>query len=415
MSNNLLPTYSEALACRACSEPRLQETLNLGSQALSGVFPIFDQPDPISGPLVLGLCMNCGLVQLLHSFPSELMYGENYGYRSGLNGSMVKHLQRKALRLFNENNLTRDSVVLDIGSNDGTLLNALIGTGAQLYGMDPTSKKFAEFYASEVHRVEDFFSSTAFLSVSKQADLIFSIAMFYDLDDPVGFVEQISTSLKPNGVWHFEMSYLPSMLDSNSFDTICHEHVEYYSMKSLDFILTRAGMRIIDVELNDINGGSLAVTACKSSSAREPKKVVDWLRSSENRRFGNFLEELQLFVKRVEIQRVNIQTLLKTIKESGFSIWGVGASTKGNVLLQYCGLDNNIIDAIADVNEFKFGRVTPGTHIPIKSEEEMYIANPGYALVLPWHFKNTIVGRSEKYLDSGGRLIFPLPMLSIVE
>jgi hypothetical protein len=186
-------------------------------------------------------------------------------------------------------------------------------------------------------------------------------------------------------------------------------------MKSLDFILTRAGMRIIDVELNDINGGSLAVTACKSSSAREPKKVVDWLRSSENRRFGNFLEELQLFVKRVEIQRVNIQTLLKTIKESGFSIWGVGASTKGNVLLQYCGLDNNIIDAIADVNEFKFGRVTPGTHIPIKSEEEMYIANPGYALVLPWHFKNTIVGRSEKYLDSGGRLIFPLPMLSIVE
>ena len=286
MNKELSFSYAEVLHCRACAKPSLEEILNLGSQALSGVFPIINQPDPISGPLVLGLCTSCGLVQLLHSFPSELMYGENYGYRSGLNSSMVKHLQRKARRLFSENNLTSDSLVLDIGSNDGTLLNALVGTGAQLYGMDPTSKKFAKYYAPEVRRIEDFFSSTAFLSVSKQADLIFSIAMFYDLDDPVGFVEQISTSLKPNGIWHFEMSYLPSMLDSNSFDTICHEHIEYYSMKSLDFILTRAGMRIIDVELNDINGGSLAVTACKSTSIREPKKIVDWLRTSENRRFS---------------------------------------------------------------------------------------------------------------------------------
>jgi hypothetical protein len=239
--------------------------------------------------------------------------------------------------------------------------------------------------------------------------------MFYDLDDPVGFVEQISSSLKPSVIWHFETSYLPSMLDSNSFDTICHEHVEYYSMKSLDFILNKAGMRIVDVEMNDINGGSLAVTACKLESAQEPTKMVDWLRITEERRFGNFQAELKMFAVRIESQRSNITTLLETLKKSGFSIWGVGASTKGNVMLQYCGLGNSVIDAIADVNDFKFGRETPGTRIPIKSEEEMFLAKPEYALVLPWHFKNTIVTRSEKYLNSGGHLIFPLPMLSIIK
>jgi hypothetical protein len=239
--------------------------------------------------------------------------------------------------------------------------------------------------------------------------------MFYDLDNPVDFVEQISKSLKTNGIWHFEMSYLPSMLDSNSFDTICHEHVEYYNLKSLDFILSKAGMRIVDVELNDVNGGSIAVTACKMESSMEPAKIVEWLRSSEKMRFGNFIEELNSFAKRVEIQKRNIGSLLETYKEGGSSIWGVGASTKGNVLLQYCGLDNSMVDAIADVNEFKFGRVTPGTRIPIKSEDEMLAARPDFALVLPWHFKNSIVTRSEKYLETGGTLVFPLPMLSMVK
>jgi len=231
----------------------------------------------------------------------------------------------------------------------------------------------------------------------------------------VRFVEQVYESLKPDGVWHFEMSYLASMLDSNSFDTICHEHVEYYSMKSLDYILNKAGMKIIDIQLNDVNGGSLAVTACRSESPKKAKEIVEWLRISEDRRFGNFITELGMFARRVEIQKINIRTLVETLKKDGFSIWGVGASTKGNVLLQYCGLDNTMIDAIADVNDFKYGRVTPGTRIPIKSEDEMLTASPTYALVLPWHFKNIIVSRSEKYLESGGHLLFPLPMLSIVE
>jgi SAM-dependent methyltransferase len=340
------------------------------------------------------------------------MYGDNYGYRSGLNASMVRHLTSKAQSLFTVHKLNRDSVVLDIGSNDGTLLNSLTGICNNLYGMDPTSRKFAEFYDESVVRLEDFFNKDTFLAHSKQADLIFSIAMFYDLDDPISFVKDISGCLAPEGIWHFEMSYLPSMIDTNSFDTICHEHVEYYSLSSIEFILTQAGMKVIDLELNEINGGSVAVTAAKIQSNRRPTGLVDWLRESENNRFGNFKGELIRFAERVESQRVQILSLMQTLKVDGKSIWGVGASTKGNVLLQYCGLDSNLIDGIADVNPYKFGRETPGTRIPIMSEEEMLLAKPDYAIVLPWHFKSTIIQRSESFTAQGGKLIFPLPMVT---
>jgi hypothetical protein len=278
--------------------------------------------------------------------------------------------------------------------------------------MDPTSKKFAEFYDDSIVRVEDFFNKKTFLSTSNAADLIFSIAMFYDLDDPISFVTDISSCLTAEGIWHFEMSYLPSMIDTNSFDTICHEHVEYYSFSAIEYILNQAGMKVIDLELNEINGGSIAITAAKASSEQRPSGLVEWLRANEINRFGDFRNELTRFSKRVEYQRVQIQSLIQKLKLDGKLIWGVGASTKGNVLLQYCGLDSKLIDGIADVNPYKYGRETPGTRIPIKSEEEMLLAKPDYAIVLPWHFKPTIINRSEQFAMQGGKLIFPLPMVT---
>jgi hypothetical protein len=401
-------------SCRACKGNSIEMVLDLGTQALSGVFPQLDEIDPISGPLQLGLCTDCSLVQLLHSFPPELMYGDNYGYRSGLNSSMVNHLQSKAKSIFDKYKFDSKSVVLDIGSNDGTLLNSLVGMSNNLFGMDPTSKKFAEYYDEGITRIEDFFNSETFSRYGKKADLIFSIAMFYDLDHPVDFVREIAGSLSDNGIWHFEMSYLPSMLDTNSFDTICHEHVEYYSLSSIEYILDKAGMKIIDLELNEINGGSIAITATKKDAAFTTSGIVGWLRQSERKRFGDFKSELQQFAKRVEFQRENLITLFQTLKKDGYTIWGVGASTKGNVLLQYCGFDAGIIDGIADVNPYKFNRVTPGTRIPIKSEEEMLVSNPDFALVLPWHFKSTITQRSRDYHDQGGKLIFPLPLITFI-
>ena len=242
--------------CRVCNCKDIKIVLDLGDHSLSGVFPKEGEDQPIKGPLQLGICQDCSLVQLLHSYPPEMMYGNNYGYRSGLNGSMVKHLQSTAFRIHSRYVIKNKSVILDIGSNDGTLLNSLVQTQSSLIGIDPTSEKFSEFYNPAVQRIASFFTEDKFLSNYAQADVIFSMAMFYDLEDPVGFVKQIANCLKKNGVWHFEQSYLISMLDTNSFDTICHEHVEYYSFQVIEKILEMAGMRVVDIELNNTNGGS---------------------------------------------------------------------------------------------------------------------------------------------------------------
>ncbi len=400
--------------CRVCRSESIEVILDLGIQALSGVFPKNTDPDPQSGPLEIGLCNICGLVQLMHNYPSELMYGDNYGYRSGLNSSMVRHLQNKALNIYNKYTKGSNSVILDIGSNDGTLLNTLCGTGAKLIGIDPTSSKFAEFYEDNVIRIPSFFSSGLFNEISLPADIIFSIAMFYDLEDPVEFVTQISESLKDDGVWHFEQSYLVSMLDTNSFDTICHEHVEYYSFTVIENILAKAGMKVIDVELNNTNGGSIAITAAKFDSSHSESFYVDWIRRYERVKLVDLNASLNAFTQRVNLQRQIIRDLVLKAKDRGMEVWGVGASTKGNTLLQYCDLNSELITAVSDVNPFKFDRFTPGTKIPIKPEKDMLEAMPEIAIVLPWHFKSTIVSGNQEFLVRGGKLIFPLPNIEIV-
>ena len=405
---------SKITFCRVCQHGAILEILDLGKQALSGVFPSSGDIGPESGPLEIGVCENCELVQLLHSYPSDLMYGDNYGYRSGLNSSMARHLHLKANRVYGKYVKANQPVILDIGSNDGTLLNSLKSTGARLIGIDPTSAKFAEYYDSSILKVPKFFSEEVFREISTPADLIFSIAMFYDLENPVEFVKQIARCLQPEGVWHFEQSYLISMMDTNSFDTICHEHVEYYSFAVIEKILLRADMRVVDVELNDTNGGSIAITATKINSTHVETFYVEWLRGYEKAKVSNIVQGLKEFAAQVVSQREIIRDLLISAKNKGMDVWAVGASTKGNTLLQYCNLDSQIITAIAEINPFKFGRFTPGTAIPIKSEIEMLEAMPDLAIVLPWHFKPSIIKGNENYLNRGGKLIFPLPYIEII-
>lgn len=404
----------EIFNCRACFSSKLVPVLELGNQSLSGVFPLVGAPDPMKGPLTLVLCEVCTLVQLKHSFPSSLMYGENYGYRSGLNGSMVDHLSRKARSLVAKHSLSSGSVVLDIGSNDGTLLNSLTGQGFKLIGMDPTSAKFQKYYETSIQVIPEFFSKNRCLEISKPADLIFSIAMFYDLDNPVDFAVQIESCLAPDGVWHFEQSYILSMIEATSYDTICHEHVEYYSFKSIEHILERASLKIIDVELNDINGGSIAVTAVKSNSRHKPSHMVDWIRKYESKSMPDPLASINLFREKVMMHKENLTSLITSLRNDGKRIWGLGASTKGNVLLQYCELNSDLIKKIVDVNPDKYGHWTPTSHIPIVSEGSLSPRVADYALVLPWHFKSTLVPRSKQYLNAGGKLIFPLPDINFI-
>jgi len=409
--------YTEIKRCRISDSENLVSILDLGNQALTGVFPKEESEIVESGPVELVWCPDSNLVQLKHSFDPDQMYGENYGYRSGLNSSMVTHLEKKVVLLESQYPLNDNDVVLDIGSNDATTLKAYKKGNVHKIGIDPTGGKFLEFYDKNIDLVVDFFSATAYQTVTnRKAKIVTSIAMFYDLEDPVKFAGDICEILDDDGVWHFEQSYLPSMLHTNSYDTICQEHLEYYSIASIENILEQVGMKIIDVTLNDINGGSFAVTAAKEGSSKHttPSVEAKWLREQELRIGLNSIEPYLEFAKRVEQHKEDLNRLLEGLKQSGKTILGYGASTKGNVMLQYCGITSDLMPAVVEVNPDKFGSYTPGTKIPIISEQEARDLNPDYFLVLPWHFKNNILPRETSYMMNGGKFIFPFPHISVI-
>ncbi|MHB8846038.1 MAG: class I SAM-dependent methyltransferase [Nitrospirota bacterium] len=412
-----MTAYKEIKQCRVSGSQNLVSVLNLGYQVLTGVFPKSTSEQITSGPLELVWCPDGGLLQLRHTYEASEMYGENYGYRSGLNQSMVNHLTEKVRYLESMVTLKPGDRVLDIGSNDATTLKAYSAAGIKRLGMDPTGKKFSQYYTDEIKLVPDFFSADAYRSVESQpARIVTSIAMFYDLDSPVAFAKQIESILADDGIWHFEQSYMPSMLRLNSYDTICHEHLEYYSLGVVKNILDKAGMKIVDVVMNAINGGSFAVTAVKAGNKNvaQNSAVIDWLLEQEDRMGLGTPRPYRDFEERVFRHRDDLTRLIRALTADGKKILGYGASTKGNVVLQFCGLTNKDVLAIADVNPDKFGCFTPGTHIPIISEQEARAMKPDYFLVLPWHFKDGILRREKDYLTSGGKMIFPFPEIEIV-
>jgi hypothetical protein len=403
-------------ACRVCASAELTTVLSLGDQYLTGVFPRSPSERITKGPLDLAWCAACGLLQMRDSYDLGEMYGDNYGYRSGLNGSMVKHLQQKVRFLERLAKPNDRDLVIDIGSNDATLLKAYGGSHRKV-GIDPTGKKFREYYPEGIALIPDFFSAATFEKSfpGEKAKIVTSIAMFYDLERPVDFVRDIRSVLADEGIWHFEQSYMPSMLRTNSYDTICHEHLEFYSFKVICDILDRAGLRVIDVQMNAVNGGSFAVTACKpTASYKSNVPIIKWMLKQERSMGLDTLKPYQDFERRVFEHRANLVDLIESLVADGKKIVGYGASTKGNVLLQFCGLTTRQIPCIAEVNDDKFGSFTPGTNIPIVSEQEARKLNPDYFLVLPWHFKNGILEREKEYLANGGKFIFPMPEIEII-
>lgn len=391
--------------------------LSLGDQALTGVFPKTPNDNVTVGPLELVWCPKSGLLQLKHSYEPSEMYGENYGYRSGLNQSMVDHLNNKIRYLERLVALNDNDIVVDIGSNDCTTLKAYKNQNISRIGIDPTGKKFLQYYPDNIRLVPDFFSSDVYHSIEKKpARIITSIAMFYDLESPIQFAKEIESILDDNGIWHFEQSYMPSMLRLNSYDTICHEHLEYYSLHSVQKIMEKSGLKIVDVVMNSVNGGSFAVTASKvtNKSIKVNHAVIDWLMEQEIQMGLNTEKPYLEFKERVFRHRDDLKRLVDNLNRDGKKILGYGASTKGNVMLQFCGLTAKDITAIAEVNPEKYGHITPGTHIPIISEFEAKSMKPDYFLVLPWHFKEGILKREAEYLASGGRFIFPFPEIEII-
>jgi NDP-4-keto-2,6-dideoxyhexose 3-C-methyltransferase len=413
-------TFHATAACRICGSNALALVVDLGDQALTGVFPrdrATAETGVTKGPLRLVQCEGeCGLVQLGHTYDPSEMYGENYGYRSSLNRAMVDHLRRKVEGLVAQTALGAGDVVLDVGSNDGTTLS-FYPEAVKPIGIDPTAAKFAKYYQPRVTVVPDFFTAETFLRASggARAKIVTSIAMFYDLERPLDFVKDVHEVLADGGIWHFEQSYLPSMLAATSYDTICHEHVEYYRLAPIRWMLDRVGFSIVDVSFNDVNGGSFAITARKSRpGAVTHAPIVDEILARESAAGLATLDPLSRFAEATDRHRVELRRAIDRLRGDGKRVAGMGASTKGNVILQYCGLGPDRIDCIAEVNDDKFGCFTPGTAIPIVSEADALARSPDWFLVLPWHFRAGIVKRSDALFARKIGLIFPLPSLELV-
>jgi hypothetical protein len=409
--------YRRIDVCRVCHSRHLVPALNLGFQTLTGVFPRDASEAITEGPIEVVWCPSCGLLQLLYSYDASEMYGENYGYRSGLNSSMVEHLVSKVRYLERLRPLSDGDVVLDIGSNDATTLRAYGGSRIRRIGVDPAGRKFASSYTADMMLVPEFFSTQAYHSVTRdRASIVTSIAMFYDLEDPIRFAQEVASVMTDEGIWHLEQSYMPSMLRLNSYDTICHEHLEYYSLRVIKRILEDVGLKVVDVTMNGINGGSFAITAARNANTtvKANSTIVEWLLEQEARMGLDTPGPFRAFEEKVFRHRDDLTRLVRGLVSDGKKVLGYGASTKGNVVLQFCGLSAAEIAAIADVNPDKHGRLTPGTGIPIVSEQDARRMAPDYFLVLPWHFKEGILRRERDFLDGGGRLIFPFPEIEIV-
>lgn len=409
--------YSAINKCRICGNEDLIKVLDLGSQALTGVFPAYKDQTITRGPLQLVKCSElkdtCGLLQLAHSYDLKEMYGSNYGYRSGLNPSMVKHLHEKVARILNIVDLAGKPLVLDIGSNDGTTLSAYPAELCTRVGVDPTAAKFRRYYPEGVEVITDFFSASLFNKKfkDKKVRVVTSFSMLYDLEEPMDFVRDIASILDDDGIWVFEQSYMPSMLKRNSYDTICHEHLEYYGLRQIHWMLSRCNLKIIDIEFNDINGGSISVTVARSISKYKECEKVKEIIASETAAGLDRLEPYILFAERASTNRDQLRAFVLNARADGKRVAFLGASTKGNVILQYCDFNETQVEAVGEINPDKFGVFTPGTLLPIIDERILFADEPDYLIVLPWHFRQFFVN---KYHLKKGKLVFPLPTLEVI-
>lgn len=411
--------------CRVCGGS-FDPILSLGEQYVS-TFLAPDQPDGPKAPLELVLCRQCRLLQLRHTVPGEMMY-EEYWYRSGTNQTMRDALAEISGAASNLLQLKAGDSVLDIGCNDGTLLSSYTVPGVYKIGFDP-----AQNLAVLSRKIADkvlvgFFDAECFISDPDVGTLrpkvVTSIAMFYDLEQPRKFVADIQKVMHPDGVWIVQMSYLPLMLMQNDFGNICHEHLEYYSLQALDYLLDLHGFSIVDAQLNDVNGGS--IRAFIRNSGANPSVFGDEAyRNQAEERLSRLREkeaELGLstanpylqFAERVQNIKQQVSGFVKDQVERKKRVFVYGASTKGNTMLQYFELDHSVIGAAAERNPDKWGRVTVGTRIPIISEAAARAAKPDYFLVLPWHFIEEFKAREHDYLSSTGRFIVPLPEFELI-
>lgn len=405
-------------SCRVCGSSSIHTVIDLGEQMIQGAFHKegVSHPSRRKIPCQLVRCSPdldekaCGLLQLGHTVPQKALYS-TYWYRSGTNETMRSHLGGLAEQCIGMSSDPGPKSVLDIGCNDGTLLNFFPDSWMRM-GIDPSNAFLINDLNSKITFVRDVFPVKKNDLAGLKFDVVTSIAMFYDLEDPVLFAKRVRDVLKTDGIWVIEVSYMPKMLEMNSYDTICHEHLEYYSLSSIEFIMNLADLRVLRVEMNQINGGSIRVFVCHKRSHitnDEWESGVDSVRNSE---FDSQLDADSPYLEfsnRIHSNREHLVSMIEEIVASGKTIHVYGASTKGNTILQYCGITKELIPFASDRNPDKAGSVCIGSDILVIPEEESRRMKPDFYLVLPWHFRDEFIKRESDMIRDGCRFIFPMP------
>ena len=413
----------ERKTCRICGSSELTPVISLGRQYIASIFVKNDfvaSPE-MTYPLDLVRCSakgGCGLVQLKHTVNPDVMYS-NYGYRSGTNEIMRANLRDIASKGEMLVDLSPGDIVLDIGCNDGTLLNSYRKSDIDRVGFDPANNVIEDAKKLGYEIINDYFSYDSFARIrpGRKAKIVTSIAMFYDLDNPCDFVSGVKNLLAEDGVWIIEIFYLQYMLDRTTFDTICHEHLEYYALRQIEWMLDKYDLCVHDIEFNDINGGSFRIFVRHKSykcASDEKLQYIESIRDAESKALLDTDEPYQRFSRSINKAKNDLMVLIKQLMDDQKKIYIYGASTKGNTLLQFYGIDNQLIAKAADRNPDKWGLKTPITNISIVSEEEARTDKPDYFLVLPWHFIKGFVKREKEYLNNGGHFIVPLPEVRVI-
>jgi NDP-4-keto-2,6-dideoxyhexose 3-C-methyltransferase len=402
------------MTCKNCKSPKLKKVIKIGKQPISSHFYQQKKTNLRTYSLDLYECQRCKLVQLKNIPKLDDMYGLNYGYRTSLSPLMINHMKEKADIIKKDKILKKDSNILDIGSNDGTFLNFLSkNKKINLFGMDPSAKKFAQYYDPKINLIVDYFEKKKIqnkINNDIKFSLITSFAMFYDIADPNKFCNDIENLLKPDGKWILELSYFPLLLENLTYDQICHEHVTYYTLNTFEKVANNNNLKILDFRFNNINGGSIEITCAKKSSKHLSKKVKINKQKEIEKKITN--QSYKKFNERIE----NVKILLNEfLSNSNNEIIGYGASTKGNIVLNHCNINFKKLKYICDANPYKYNRYTPGSNIKIISKKEMRKKKPKILLVLIWSFRKEVIKQELKFIKNGGKLLFHLPMFHMVD
>ena len=410
--------YLKLPSCRNCNNKRLERLFSLGKLSFTGKFAKNKNESIPKAEITLVKCKGCNLVQLSKNFNPKYLYGKDYGYRSGINKTMTDHLAKTAKLLSKKTKINRNEYVLDIASNDGTLLHKY-KKGIVKVGVDPILNKFKDLYKSIDYPINDFFSYKVIQKskIKNKFKIITALSVFYDLKKPNNFLRDVKKLIDPkNGIFLLEFADLLSIIKYKLFDTICHEHLEYYSAKVIIDMVKNNGLKVFDIHTNSINGGSIRFFISDDhANYIINKKNIDKYLSEEKKHKLEKKSTYKNFFKEINNLKINLNKLISKIKLEDKTIHGYGASTKGNVLLQYFNIKNDQIPCIADRNPEKNNLYTPGTKIKIITEKISRNLKPDYYLVLPWHFKNEILKREKKMIENGTKFIFPLPSIKVTD